>query len=127
MAGRSATSATDGGARLLSLSLLCHLQGVVNLNAKVPHGTLEFGMTQEQLNSPEILCSPVNQRGLSLAKRVSAVISRVQPQLKNPGVHYPRILAGRQMRRDVDAAREQKILRFEPLVTVYSMPKSRHA
>jgi hypothetical protein len=70
-------------------------------------------MTQEQLNSPEILCSPVNQRGLRSAKRVSAIISRVQPQLKNPGVHYPRILTGRQMRRGVDAAREQKILRFK--------------
>ena len=48
----------------LSLGLFGHLQSIIHLYAKIAYGTLQFGMTEEQLDSPQILCPSVNQRGL---------------------------------------------------------------
>lgn len=46
---------SKGGARLLAsressvasnLCVLCHFQGVIHLNSKVPHGALDLGMAK---------------------------------------------------------------------------------
>src|SRR5216684_6389234 len=61
--GRSATVAADRPCSyLLSLRLFSHRQSVIHFNAKVPHGALQLGVTEEQLDSPQILCATVNQR-----------------------------------------------------------------
>ena len=44
--------------------MLGHLQGDVNLDAQVTRRTLDFRITQEQLDSPEILGAPIDQGGL---------------------------------------------------------------
>jgi len=62
--GRSATVAADRLPRSLSLGLFGHLQSIIHLNAKIAYGALQFGMTEEQLDSPQILCPSLNQRGL---------------------------------------------------------------
>jgi hypothetical protein len=48
--------------RRSNLDLLCNRDGIVYLYAKVPHGTLDLGMTEQQLDSAQIACPPVNQR-----------------------------------------------------------------
>ena len=62
--GRSATVAADRLPHSLSLGLFGHLQSIIHLNAKIAYGALQFSMTEEQLDSPQILCPSVNQRGL---------------------------------------------------------------
>jgi hypothetical protein len=52
--------------------LFRHLYGIIHLDAKVPHYTLRFGMTQQQLNCPQILCPPVNQCRFGSANRMRA-------------------------------------------------------
>jgi hypothetical protein len=40
--------------------LFGHLQRVVDLYPQVAHGTLELGMTEEELDSPKVLCAPID-------------------------------------------------------------------
>lgn len=47
-----------------NFGLLGHIQGVLDFNAKIPDGTFELGVTQQQLNRPKVLRPFVNQGGL---------------------------------------------------------------
>ncbi len=42
--------------------LLSHFQGVVNLDTQIPNRALKFGMAEQQLDGPEVLRSPVDER-----------------------------------------------------------------
>jgi hypothetical protein len=41
--------------------LFSHLEGIVNLDAEVAYRAFKVRVTQEQLDSPEVLGAPVNQ------------------------------------------------------------------
>jgi len=43
-------------------------EGVVDLNAEIAHRTLNLGVAEQQLHSPQIPGSAVNQRGLRSAQ-----------------------------------------------------------
>jgi hypothetical protein len=45
----------------LDFRLFGRLQCVVDLYSQPARGTLKLGMSQEELNSPEVLCAPVDQ------------------------------------------------------------------
>lgn len=47
----------------LYLRSLRDVQRVFKLDTTIPHGTLPLRMTEEQLDGPKILGSPVDQRG----------------------------------------------------------------
>ena len=46
----------------LYLHLLCDLQGVAHLNPQVADGAFELGVSQQEMNRPEILGALVDQR-----------------------------------------------------------------
>jgi len=78
--------------------LLRHLQRIIDLDAEVSDRALQLGMTEQQVNRPEILGSPVDQCRLGPAHRVGSVIAGVQSDASDPGFHDPRILPCRNMR-----------------------------
>ena len=53
---------TCGGERprTLDLRVLGHLKGIVDLDAEVSHGTLEFAVSQKQLDRAKVLRAPVD-------------------------------------------------------------------
>lgn len=63
----------------LDVGLLGHLERVVDLDAKVADGALEFGVPEEQLYRPQVPGTPVDQRRLCPAHRVRPVCGRIQP------------------------------------------------
>jgi hypothetical protein len=52
-------------------------------------------MPEKQLHDPKVLGPPVNQGGLGTPHRVRPVRRFVKPNLPNPAVDDPAVLAGR--------------------------------
>ena len=77
--------------------LLGDLEGVIDLDAEVPHGRLELGVSQEQLHGAQVLGAPVDQRRFGSTHRVRAVIGAVQPQFVDPVPENPGVLSSAQM------------------------------
>ncbi len=50
------------GLRQLDLNLLGNQKCIVGIDAQVPHRTLDLGVAQQELDGPEIACSPIDQR-----------------------------------------------------------------
>lgn len=86
------------------ISLLRHLEGVVNLDAEVTHRALELAVAEEQLHRPQILGAAVDQRRLCSAHRMRPVSRIIQSDRASPTMDYPGILPRRDMRRTVDPA-----------------------
>jgi hypothetical protein len=57
----------------LNLCLFRHFKCVIYLDAEVADRTFKFRVTEQQLNSPEVLRATVDQRRLGPAHRVGAV------------------------------------------------------
>lgn len=47
--------------RRLDFGLLGNLQRVINLDAEIPHGTLQLGVAKQLLNRPQILRAFIDQ------------------------------------------------------------------
>jgi hypothetical protein len=62
----------------LHLCLFRHFKCVIHLDAEVPNCTFKFRVTEQQLNSPEVLRATIDQRRLGPAHRVSTVTSVVK-------------------------------------------------
>jgi hypothetical protein len=46
---------------MLDIDLFCYLQGIINFDTKIPDRALDLGMPEQELNSPEVACSPIDQ------------------------------------------------------------------
>jgi len=57
----------------LHVRLLGNLQGVVDLDAKVPNGPFELGVPEQELDGPQGPGAPVDQGGLGTAHGMGAV------------------------------------------------------
>jgi hypothetical protein len=68
----------------LDVNLLRNRDGIIHLDAQIPNGALDFGVTEKQLNGPKISRAPVNQRCLRPAQRVRAIDMRVKPNAREP-------------------------------------------
>jgi DICT domain-containing protein len=76
----------------LGLSLFRHFKGVINLNAKISHCTFKFGVAEQQLYSPRILGSPIDQRRFGPSKGMSTVTCDIQSESLDPRIDDPRVL-----------------------------------
>jgi hypothetical protein len=54
----------------LDVNLLRNGDGVVHLDAQIPHRALDLAMPEEQLDGPEIARTPIDERSLGSAQRV---------------------------------------------------------
>jgi len=52
-----------GRLRQSDLNLLRNQKGIVDIDTQIAHGTLDLGVTQQELDGPEITCSPVDHSG----------------------------------------------------------------
>ena len=75
-------------------SLLRYLQGVIHFNDQVATGTFQLGVSQEQLNGPQVLGALVDQRRFGSPHRVRPVCRWIQARGFGPVMHEPRVLAG---------------------------------
>lgn len=80
-----------------NLSLLGHFQRIIDLDAKVAHGALQFGVAKKQLHGTQVFCAPVDQRSLGPSHRMAVIFGGIQPNLGDPGVHDAGVLAGSDM------------------------------
>ena len=68
-------------------------------------------MAQEQLHGSQVLRTPVDQRRLGAQYRMRTVVSGIKAKFFDPAFDNPRLLPRAQMRRVVEAARKQEVLR----------------
>ncbi len=94
----------------LHFSLLRDFQRIIDLDAKVPHRALQFGVAEQELDRPDVLRAPVNQGRLCPAHRVGPVDLGFQPDRGHPGIHNAGVLPRRQMRRLMYPTREQVLV-----------------
>ena len=77
----------------LDFGMFRHLQGIIDLDSEVPHRAFQLLVPEKQLNGPEVLSAPVDQRCLCAAQGVSAVIFRIKANEGNPAIDDPGVLA----------------------------------
>ena len=71
-------------------------------------------MAKEQLHGAQVLGPPINQRRLGSPHRVRPVLRWVKAKLLDPALKESGVLTRPQVRRVVDAAREQELVRSQP-------------
>ena len=109
----------------LHFSLFRHFQGVIDLDTQVANCALQLGMSEEQLNCPQIAGPPVDQRRLGSAQRMCAKTQWVELNELDPIGHQACILTGRQMAIFAPAARKEIAATILPAVIevgVYGLP-----
>lgn len=70
-------------------------------------------MAEQQLDGTQVLRAPIDQRRLGPSHRVRPVVGTVQAQLVDPVPEDAGVLAGSQVRRVVEAAWEEEVLRLQ--------------
>ena len=71
-------------------------------------------MTEQQLNGPKVFSATVDQRRLGAPQRVRPVVTAIQAELLDPGIHNSGVLASRQVSRFAHATRKQCVLHGQP-------------
>ena len=74
--------------------LLGNGEGIVNFDAKVSDRALDVGVAQQELDSPEVAGSTVDQRGLGPANGVRAVERRIEANPFHPLRNQAGVLPG---------------------------------
>lgn len=84
---------------LLYLRLLTDVEGVFHLDPEVSDDAFELGVSEQALDSPEVLCSLVDQRGFCAPQPMGPIHRGVGPDCGYPRRDAACILTGRDMRR----------------------------
>ena len=58
------THPPEPSANASNVDTLCDSQSVIEFDAKISDGAIHFGVTEQELNRPEITGLPINQRSL---------------------------------------------------------------
>jgi len=95
---RSLQTLHAAGNAALDLGLFRDFQRIIDFDAQIPDGTFQLGMSEQQLDRPQILCSLVNQRRLGSAHRVRAVDRGIKANGGNPLMHDSSVLSRGHMR-----------------------------
>jgi hypothetical protein len=86
------------------------LQGIINIDAEVSHRALKLGVSEQELDSPQVAGVAVNEGGLGAPQGVRAIGCRVQPDRRHPALNDASGLPGREMRRGFQPALEEIIV-----------------
>ena len=98
----------------LDFCLLGYFEHVIDLDSKIAHRALKLGMPEQQLNGPQVLCAPVDQRCFCSPHRVSAIRSSIQTDRTHPRSDDACVLPGGQMGRIRNPAGKQALIGCEP-------------
>src|SRR4029079_16179301 len=66
------------------INLFRYCQGVIDLDAEIPDRAFDLGMPEQELDSTEISCPPINQRSFCASQRMRTKQPRVQPDASDP-------------------------------------------
>lgn len=72
--------------------LLGDLKGLIYLNAEIPHGRFQLGVSQEQLHGTQVFGAPIDQRRLGPSYRVRPIVGAVQTEFIDPVAEDPCVL-----------------------------------
>jgi hypothetical protein len=64
--------------------LFCYRQGIVDFDAEITDGTLDFRVPQKELHGPQVACSTIDQCRLRPAKGMRPEQMRVQSDVSDP-------------------------------------------
>jgi hypothetical protein len=53
--------------------LFRYRQGVIDLDAEIPHRAFDLGMPEQELDSPQVACPPIDQGSFCSGKRAVAI------------------------------------------------------
>jgi len=87
--------------------LLRDAQGVVDLDAEIPHRAFQFRVAEQKLNRSQIPRLLVYLRGLGAPHRVRPISRAIKPGLLDPSVYDACVLSRRQVRPVMNPAREK--------------------
>lgn len=74
----------SSGATWLNFRVLSHLQRIIDFDTKVANCTLKIGVPQQQLNSPEIFGSFVDEGYFGSSHGVGTIHACVEINARNP-------------------------------------------
>lgn len=77
------------------LSLLGHLQRIVDFDAEVSDRALDLAVAKQELHGSQILGAPVDQGRFGAAHRVGAILGFVEADLPDPPIKNPGVLSRR--------------------------------
>jgi hypothetical protein len=97
--GRSVPTAVKVASAGLPLDfcLLCYFERVVDLDSEITVRALKLGMPEQQLNGPQVLRAPVDQRCFCSPHRVGAIRNSIQTDRTHPGSDNACVLPGGQV------------------------------
>jgi hypothetical protein len=75
------------------VDLFCYCNGIIDLDAKISDGALNLGVPQQQLDRPQIACSPIDQGRFRAPERMCSEQARIQANAGRPGRDQPSVLA----------------------------------
>ena len=91
---------------------LCKGNRIVDIHTQIANGVLDVRVAQQYLDSPEVACRLVNQRGLRSAHRVRPVFMHVKADCPDPLVNQPCILARAEMTHIINTDWKDEILKL---------------
>ena len=66
------------------LNLFCNGQRIVDFNTQISNSAFDLGMTEQNLDGPQITGFAINKRRLRSAQRVRAKLQRIEIRQRNP-------------------------------------------
>ena len=91
------------------INLFRYRQGVIDLDAEIPHRAFDLGMPEQELDGPEVSRPPIDQRRFCASKRMRPKQPRVQPDASDPLRYEPRILTRSHASVGTTTASEQEL------------------
>ena len=76
----------------LHFRLFRHFESVVDLDPEVANRAFQLGVPEQQLNGPKVFSATVDQRRLGAPQRVRAVVTAIEAELLDPGIHNSGVL-----------------------------------
>jgi hypothetical protein len=78
----------------LNFCLLGYFERVIDLDSKITHRAFKLGMPEQQLNGPQVLRAPVDQRCFCSPHRVGTVRGSIQTDRTHSRSDDARVLPG---------------------------------
>jgi hypothetical protein len=89
--GRARPLCPDGS----HVDLLGYCKSIVHFDAKVPDGTFDFGVAEQELDRSQVARPSINQGRLGSSKRMRSERVRVKADASDPQGDKPCVLSGR--------------------------------
>ena len=108
------------------VNFLGNLDGIINLDAKVAHCTVNFVMSKQKLYGTQVTSSTVDKSCFGPAKGVRTELQRIKTDTGDPFANQSRVLSRRQAAPGTAAPGKQEITSFpagHPQVFIKGQPR----